>query len=244
MKLIQLNLWQGKLVNQIEDLLNEERPDILCLQEVIDVPKGDGVIFYTVEEIRKQFKTPIIFLSPVFTFHYMNRVANFCNGIITNYPIVRSETIFTHESFVEKLDLAERETNMRNFQHATIDLPGKKLLHVLNHHGYRVAEHKNGDEKSLEQCQMIADYASSLDGPVILTGDFNLVPDSASIEKINEVLTNLTLKAKLKTTRTSLTRKTEACDYIFVSKDIKVKSFKASDAVVSDHQALILEFDI
>lgn len=244
MKLIQLNLWQGKLAYQIEDLLNEEKPDILCLQEVIDVPKGDGVIFYIVEEIKKLFKTPNIFLSPVFTFNYMNRKANFGNCIISNYPITKSETIFTHESFVEEHDLADRETNMRNFQHATLDLPGKKLLHVLNHHGYRVAEHKNGDEKSLEQCQMIAEYASSLEGPVILTGDFNLVPDSVSIEKINRVLTNLTLKAKLKTTRTSLTRKTETCDYIFVSKEVRVKSFKASNTVVSDHQALILEFDI
>ncbi len=198
----------------------------------------------TIEDLRKEVELPYVFLSPVFSFNYMNRKANFGNCIISHYPITRSETVFTHQKFIENLDVIKDDTNTRNFQHAVIELTSKKKLHILNHHGYHVPHHKNGDEESLRQCQMIADYAASLDGPVILTGDFNLVPESVSIKQINKVLTNLTLRAKLKTTRTSLTRKTEACDYIFVSKEVKVKSFEASDAVVSDHQALILEFDI
>jgi len=77
-----------------------------------------------------------------------------------------------------------------------------------------------------------------------LAGDFNLSPHSESLKIINGRLTNLPLKYRLKTTRTLLTHKTEVCDYLFVSKDITVNDFYASKKLVSDHLALILDFDI
>ena len=132
---------------------------------------------------------------------------------------------------------------MRNFVHAVVDLNGQKL-NLLTHHGYWIQEHKNGNPETLRQMKQLGEYIDDLDGPVILTGDFNLAPDSESIGLINQRLTNLSTKYKLTTTRTNLTHKKEVCDYIFVSDDVKVKSFKASDEVVSDHKALILEFDV
>jgi endonuclease/exonuclease/phosphatase family metal-dependent hydrolase len=35
-----------------------------------------------------------------------------------------------------------------------------------------------------------------------------------------------------------------ACDYVFTSTDIKIINFGVSDTLVSDHKALILEFEI
>jgi endonuclease/exonuclease/phosphatase family metal-dependent hydrolase len=49
---------------------------------------------------------------------------------------------------------------------------------------------------------------------------------------------------KFETTRNELTHKTEVCDYVFVSDDVKVKEFYASDRLVSDHAALILDFSL
>ncbi|MGH7194602.1 MAG: hypothetical protein ACREJM_13880 [Candidatus Saccharimonadales bacterium] len=39
MKIIQLNIWQGKLGKPIIDYLNAEKPDFVCMQEVNDEVK-------------------------------------------------------------------------------------------------------------------------------------------------------------------------------------------------------------
>jgi len=90
----------------------------------------------------------------------------------------------------------------------------------------------------------LVQYIKKLEGAVILTGDFNLAPHSKSLEQLNKMLSNLSVKANLDTTRNQLTYKKEVCDYIFVNDQVKVKSFEASDELVSDHKALILEFYI
>lgn len=245
MKLIQLNCWCGRIISPLARFLEQEKPDILCLQEAVTLEGGDSVVFLTTDEIQKIINAKSIFISPVFSFGYMKRRANFGNCIISKRPIIKSETIFTADNFMENLDFAEtEESNMRNLQHAVVELGNGKKLNLLNHHGYHIPDHKNGNDETIRQCKIIADYAASLEGPVILTGDFNLAPSSKSIKQIDAVLDNLTTKNNLKSTRTSLTHKTEAVDYIFVNKYINVKEFRAADEPVSDHKALILEFDI
>ena len=96
----------------------------------------------------------------------------------------------------------------------------------MNHHGHHVPEHKNGDAETLRQCKIIADEAREAGDRAILAGDFNLVPNSESIEQINTVLTNQSLEHKLTTTRNQLTTKNEVCDYIFTGRDIEVLNFK------------------
>lgn len=243
MKLIQLNLWGGRLEKQLENFFNLQQPDIACLQEAISI-QGNGAIFIPPETLQKCWTADTeLFHSPVFTFNFMTRKASFGNGIITTFPIIRRETIFTNLSHKTGFDFDLDDYNIRNLQHVIIEVNDKQL-HVLNHHGHHVPEHKNGDTQTLRQMRQITEYVAALNGPVILTGDFNLAPHSESLELINKELINLPVKYGLDTTRTQLTKKTEVCDYIFVNKLIKVSDFKASDELVSDHKALILEFGI
>lgn len=242
MKLLQLNVWGGKLDRQIEDLLKQENPDILCLQEAIDLKGGRASLFITTDEIQELLKAPHIFSSPVFSLKYMNRKADFGNAIISKFPITNTKTIFTGKEYIDDFDALNHGSNARNLQHAVISLPDDRDLNILNHHGYHVPQHKKGDDESRRQCQIIADYLKALTGPIILAGDFNLEPDSSSLALINDLLTNLPVKYGLETTRTPLTHKTEVCDYIFTSKEIRISAFRASDEIVSDHQALILDF--
>jgi len=137
----------------------------------------------------------------------------------------------------------EESANRRNFVHAVLDINGKPC-HILTHHGFHIPEHKDGNEETRKQTKQIAEYAQELSGPVILTGDFNLVPESESIKQLNAILHNLALEHKLTTTRTHLTYKTEVCDYIFVNDAVKVKGFQALEKIVSDHQALALDFSL
>ncbi len=131
---------------------------------------------------------------------------------------------------------------MRNLQLADIKTPGGETIHVLNHHGHHVNQHKNGDKETMRQCRIIADEIKKLSGKVVVCGDFNLSPHSESIEQINTLLTNLSIKNKLTTTRNQLTHKSEVCDYIFVNNEIVVNTFESSEEIISDHMALIVNF--
>ena len=242
MKLIQLNIWAGRLNSPIEEFFQKQAADIYCLQEVIDIPGGQGELFTALEEIVELANLSSVYFSPAFGFNYDRRHGRLGNLIAAKQDFASTHHFFTSKEYNPNLDHILHDTNMRNLQHVTFERPGDDL-HVLNHHGYWVGEHKNGNKETLEACQTIVDYISKLKGQVILCGDFNLAPHSDSIELLNKALRNLSVEHRLQTTRTSLTHKREVCDYIFVNDSVKVKSFKALDSIVSDHKALVLEFD-
>ncbi len=242
MKLLQLNTWHLKLMKKVVDIIDEEKPDILTLQEVPDSAGNPGLID-TLTELNKTILYPHIYYSPVHNFEVMHATVAWGNVILTNQPIGDTSTIFTNGEHTDDFSFETHSYNIRNFQHVTLDI-GDKKLHILNHHGYHISEHKNGNDETLKACQHIAAYISKLDGPVILAGDFNLAPDSESIKVFDGMLRNLSKEYHLKTTRTDLTNKQEVCDYIFVSEDITVNDFYASDIMASDHKALLLDFEI
>ena len=132
---------------------------------------------------------------------------------------------------------------MRNFVHVALETP-KGILHVLTHHGFRDPNTKDGSDENTRQMKIIASYIDSLEGPIILAGDFNLHPKSKSLQPIHDRLTNLCTKYDLRSTRSELAKRQEVIDYIFVSDDISVKDFHASEMILSDHKALILDFDM
>ena len=242
MKLFQANIWGGRLPFQIMEALKSEKPDLICFQEVVST-KGDALIFTTIEQIQEGIGLDNSFFSPVFDFNLMNKKAGFGNGIISRFPFSDTKTEFTRLNHKNNFDFDTDDYNIRNFQHVTIEL-NNKILNLLNHHGHHIHQHKNGDAETLRQCGEIAKYIDSLDGNVILCGDFNLGPTSDSINILNSRLRNLSVEAKLTSTRNELTPKNEVCDYIFVSKGINVSKFYMLDKVLSDHNALILEFDL
>lgn len=244
MKLLQLNIWGGRLDKQILKLVSDQKPDILCLQEVIDLKQGRAGLFVSADEIKDELNYQYKYMTPAFSFNYTHRKASIGNCIISKYPITEEQTIFTGLEYVEDFDWLGDSSNIRNLQEVTLSLPENKKLKVLNHHGHHIHQHKNGDNETMRQCAIIAKQVKSQAIPVILAGDFNLAPNSKSLNQINEVLNNLCIENNLKTTRTNLTTKTEVCDYIFVSQDIQVNEFKALDYVASDHQALVLDFKV
>jgi endonuclease/exonuclease/phosphatase family metal-dependent hydrolase len=243
MKLLQLNAWGGRLEPQIRELIKTQRPDIVCLQEVISFEGDRTGLFITIENIQKECGLPYVAFAPVFTFNLMDGKAQFGNCILSRNPITRTEIVFTHLEHKDDFVWDKDSSNMRNFVHAVVeinDIP----TNVITHHGFWIPDHKKGNATTLEHMDVLADYISNLNGPVILTGDFNLEPSSESLKRLNESLTNLSVTHKLKTTRNNLTHKTETCDYVFVNDMVKTGDFEALDDIASDHKALVLEFDI
>jgi endonuclease/exonuclease/phosphatase family metal-dependent hydrolase len=241
-KLVQLNAWGGRLEHQLTDLLIEEAADFVCLQEIISM-KGKGALTIPLEKLQTELGLPKAFMSPVFSFSLMSKHASFGNAILSKLPFAVQQTIFTNLEYNNDFDIDADDNNVRNLQHVIVNI-GDAQLNILNHHGHRIRQHKNGDQQTLLQIIQIADYIKLLRGPIILAGDFNLAPHSQSLEVLNASLRNLSVEHQLTTTRTQFSAKKEVCDYIFVSEGITVSNFRASDTLVSDHQALILDFEI
>ncbi len=241
MKLLQLNAWGGRLEKQIQNIIVQEKPDLICLQEAVSIKGGsNGGWFLSVDEMKQLYDMQLAY-SPVINFSFMSRKAEFGNAILSKQKFTTQNTVFTRLEYKKDFDFERDDYNIRNLLHVSLNDNGQQL-HILTHHGHHVPSHKKGDKETLRQCIQIAEYIKSLQGKVILTGDFNLEPHSESIEQLNKILTNLSIKARLTTTRTPLTHKTEVCDYIFINDGIDVKDFKALDDIVSDHKALILSF--
>jgi endonuclease/exonuclease/phosphatase family metal-dependent hydrolase len=244
MKIIQLNVWGGKLGQQIIDFVKAEKPDFLCMQEVNDLQGRSGYKFFaTLEEIKDGASLAETFMSPTYSARYMERKLSYGNAILSGLPFDSTQTIFTYREFIDDFDVERDGGNIRNLQVAKVNAGGK-TLNILNHHGYHIVGTKDGDDETMRQMRIIADIIKNLDGPIIMCGDFNLAPKSKSLGLINKELANLSIKNGLKRTYNRLSAVHEVCDYIFVNDDIKVRSFKMSDELLSDHKALILEFDL
>ncbi|MCK5025267.1 MAG: hypothetical protein KAS15_01655, partial [Nanoarchaeota archaeon] len=90
--------------------------------------------------------------------------------------------------------------------------------------------------------------AKRKDIPTIIVGDFNLFPESKSIQILNKEFRNLIDEYNITTTRPDFVDSRDVgnnvVDYIFVNDKIKVNNFKVFNTIISDHFPLILDFDI
>lgn len=243
MKLLQLNSWTLRIKDPLVTVIEREAADIVCLQEVLDHEEPLGLL-PTLHQLQEKTGYAHAEIAPVYNLRIMQRTARYGNAVMGRLPLETRETIFTTGNYTDDFDYATDDYNIRNLQHVTVQ-HANGPVHVFNHHGLHVRDHKDGTPETLAACQKIVDAIAQVDGPVILTGDFNLTPESESIKLLERAgLRNLSVEYGLTTTRNYLTPKTEVCDYIFVNDQVTVKDFRMLDDVVSDHNALVVEFDV
>jgi endonuclease/exonuclease/phosphatase family metal-dependent hydrolase len=102
---------------------------------------------------------------------------------------------------------------------------------------------KTDTEAKIEQSNKILELTEKTNGKKVIIGDFNLLPNTKSIQMIGEEYTDLIKKFDIKSTRSSLYTKTlRYSDYTFTYKEIEVIDFSVPDLNVSDHLPLLLHF--
>ncbi len=123
-----------------------------------------------------------------------------------------------------------------------------KLLTVYNFHGTSFPGSKLDTKKRLKQSAIILDFLKLKKGPIILIGDFNLLPQTQSIKILEENYRNLIKEFNIERTRSDLSSYAKGddfqkfADYTFVSKDIEIKNFEVPIIEISDHLPMLLEF--
>ena len=262
MKLIDLNV-SIKMDNNDEviNFLKDNKADIIALQEVMrgiddtvyDRYNNSKIIKDNLqEECRYSFYGALWVSDKHIKKGIVTKdfggLAEQGNELISKYPIIEASNHFFHKNYHIFKDV----TDFRKTDHAraildTILQIDNKKLRILNIHGIW-NEGKIGDKRTEKQCKYLLSLIEDSNLPTIIVGDFNLHPESESIQLLNKKLTNLIEKYNIMTTRPTVKDGLDigdnVDDYIFINDKIKVNSFEVKQEKVSDHYPLILDFEI
>lgn len=235
MRIIFLNSWYGKAGEAFFDFIKAQKSfcDIFCFSEV------QPELYSDLERNLLNFKG-----------EYLS------DGKRELLGYIYGQAVFFKKSFVKinssKLNLFKQVINdMGNLQYLRLQT-GTQTLNVANVHGKARPGHKLDTPARIKQSQKIIDFMKNKKGPRIIGGDFNLMPDTNSVKMFEDAgYKNLIKEFDIKETRNKLTwdqfpndEKQHFADYLFVSKDVKVKNFQVPKVLISDHLPLILDFDI
>ncbi len=260
-KLSSLNVWGGTIYEELIEYIKKQSKDtdIFCFQEVFHSKESkisNGVKTDLYDNLLKILPEFTGFYAPIITGYDTQVKVDFdlafgqATFVRKNVELISEETYFVHgeydfappaiiEGITDGMDLP------RNIHCIKIKVNGKEVL-IGNFHGYWMPGAKTDSSQSIAQIEAILKIYDSFEGPKIITGDFNLRPDTKSIGILEEKMTNLIKEFGIGTTRSTHYKKTteKFADYILISDEIKVKSFDVPNETVSDHLPLLLEFTI
>lgn len=247
LKLIQLNIWQGKILIAVSRFLKQQDADILCLQEVCSssVYLGALDLLSSLEVLQLDLAYPYVYYQSSFSFDTSGVTASMGNTILSKYPLENTRSVFTHNSYHEVTDWQrDHPGNTRNLQLAEVTLPDGKSFTVANHHGYWDKD-KMGNEHTVAAMKIAAEELKKVQGPLIFAGDLNIVPASPAMHLFDNWLTDLTATHNISDTLSAFGKVSDVpCDHILVSPEVTVQEFTVSEELVSDHKALILVFEV
>jgi endonuclease/exonuclease/phosphatase family metal-dependent hydrolase len=247
MRLLQLNIWQGRFSRQILELIDQQKPDLLCLQEAFssqDPVATPERMFNSFEMILQQTGYAHSYFSPTFSSLYSDVKASFGNAIISRYPLLNTRTVFTNGEYVPHYNPATYNINIRNLQLACVRLENDREFMIANHHAHWNID-PLGDEISVAKMKLVKAELQKTSLPTIFSGDLNVTAASKSMRVFDGFLDDLTATHKVTSTLSSVGKVTNvACDHILINSGINVKAFQVRDELVSDHKALILDFEV
>ncbi len=243
MKIISLNIWGGQVGDSLLDFFHRySDTDIFLLQEVFH--QGTHITAWS-EKDRTEIFSEIIDTLPDHVGYFAPAEADewgLAVFIKKDIDIEEMGDIFVHR---EKNSLVGKDgaTSGKNLQYIKIKHKEQDLT-VLNFHGLWNGQGKTDTEDRINQSKRIVNFIKQISHNVVLAGDFNLRPDTESLQMIEKELNlkNLIAEYGVSSTRTSFyTKEEKFADYVFVSPDLEVKDFKVLPDEVSDHAALFVE---
>lgn len=256
MRIISLNTWGGRAgkENLLEFFRTHADTDIFCLQEIWSAPyehleghlagnleiDNEQIMVYGLQEISAALPNHVPLFRPHHGDHY-----GLLMMIRKNFVVTEEGEIFVHKhkGYVPEGDVGR---HARNIQYVTIETAVGPIT-VINFHGLWTGtgegKGKRDSAERLEQSAKIVEFTKQVQNPFVLCGDFNLLPDTKSIQMFEDAgLRNLIREFGVTSTRTSFYEKPEKfADYAFISKGIDLKDFKVLPDEVSDHAPLCIE---
>lgn len=264
MKIICLNGWGGKLHEEVAHYIATERPEVLCLQEVVHSPETakDWLTYRDGDHVlpqRANFFSDIAAVLP-------DHVAFFCpaaQGVLwDNERAVPSRwglATFVHKS-IPVVAQAQGFVFKAFSPHGYGDHPRSRSAHgirlysyehdrpvsITHMHGLRDLRGKMDTPQRAEQARRLLDLSNRVSEPGdlrVVCGDFNVEPDSETLKLLKGAgFTELVAAYGFESTRSShYTKPGKFADYMLVDRVDDVAGFEVVyRPEVSDHCPLVL----
>lgn len=238
-KVLSWNIWCGTHLEEVIAFLKTADADIIGLQEVCVDERGNigeliakelGYVYVHAAEM----DIPIRFIDPTCD-PTDQRTMKFGPAILTKYKILKSEVI--------KLTKEDKKLIIKSDIGIGSEIVSVFSIH-LNH------THQTHSELQDTQADNLIELASK--EKTIVMGDFNSLPESMVIKKINQSLKDAE-QGSVTPTWSVYKYGCQIClidtvihklDYIFTSKDMIVDSFTVYDSKGSDHLPLSAVIEI
>jgi endonuclease/exonuclease/phosphatase family metal-dependent hydrolase len=243
LKLITLNIWGGHVEEPLLSFVKSKQEiDIFCFQEVYC--KAKAKISDETRYINLDIFSEIQSLLPNHT-GYFRPVVQGIYGIamfVKKHLLVIEEgerIVYANDNYI-----GIGPTHSRILQYAQIEHSGQRFT-AVNLHGLWNGMGKGDSAERIDQSLKIKNFLDSTNDPKILCGDFNLKPDTKSLEILSQGLNDHIEINGVQSTRTSFYPGAERfADYIYTSKNIDVQNFQVLPEEISDHAALQIDFTI
>ncbi len=248
-KFIQVNMYKGKYLNELIQFLTDEDPDFISLQEVsggadnLCEDRNISLFVYLKDQLS-------LFGSEKHDYDLIDVSGYMGNAVLSKHKLIDTKVI-PLKSYVQ-IDLkTSKDQNFwpngpRHLLDCTFTVDGS-YIHAMSVHGAWTAPPADTDE-TLRQAGIIADYLKNTNEPFLLGGDFNNVIQSKTIGLISEVSNNFLLNSGILETTNPKVHKIAPrgylIDFIFASRDIKLKKLTVPRITVSDHLPVIAEVEV
>lgn len=253
LKVIQINIFRGKFLDNLLEFLKSEDPDIITMQEVtareLNYYKNQNANIFSV--IEKRLKLKGIYHGDLILKGFPNSL--FGNAVFSKFEIAGSRIIplktfrpVTLEELEGKYANIIRPQLARHMLDATLKI-GRAKIHVISIHGAWTAP-PTDTKQTLKQARIIAGYIKALkQQPHIIGGDLNTTPKSKVIGIISKVSKNLLENSGVSSTLNPKVHKIAPrkllVDYILASKHFKLKSLTVPEVTISDHLPVIVQLE-
>ena len=245
LKIIFLNIWHGHVWDKLQEFILGEAvtTDAFCFTEV-----------------GPELQTKLANLLPDYRPFYDELIrTDYLDGGIDGQGIfVKSGINVENNGKQYVYKVTKKDCGV--LQTMEIVINSRRVL-IGSIHGKAQPGHKLDTKARIAQSKKTIEFFKNKNGPKIIGGDFNLMPDTKSIEMFEKAgYRNLISDFKIKSTRNHFSweqaerqykengdpffERQDFADYVFVSPGVKVKSFEVPNIEISDHLPLILDFDI
>jgi endonuclease/exonuclease/phosphatase family metal-dependent hydrolase len=262
LSIIFLNTYNARYKDEFFEFLDKNRPDIFCFKEIYS--GLESAVTSSGSMVDQYYQMRLKLGEEYYGYHNV-RQEDWPNSTYKKHN-PWGNAIFVKKgisvcSYFEEYVLGYRNSADQSNLSKTLPvgaqsvtvLVNNKLFSITNFHGYYagVGVGKGDTAERLIQSKNLLEHLDKLPGQKILGGDFNLDPNTKSIQILEEKgLDNLIKKYNIESTRTlkypeEKRFKNPFADYVFVEDDITVKDFSVDTSFLgSDHAPLFLEIEI
>ncbi len=265
MKIMCLNGWGGKLHEELLPYIENNAPDVLCLQEVVHSPASDKdwLTYRDGDHILPQRANFFRDVSNALPEH----VAVFCpaaQGVLWDeeqsvpsqwglatfvhrtFPIISQVQGFVHKGF-SPVGYGDHPRSRSAHGVRVYDYEADRPVSVTHMHGLRDLNGKMDTPERAAQARKLLDlsHAVSEAGDLsVICGDFNVEPDSETLQILADAgYSELVIGRGFTSTRNSQYKKPgKFADYMLINREDVIKDFDVvCNPEVSDHCPLVLD---